>query len=303
MRHRFIQQFWNIEFKCLALLLIISTAHVHADTCSSLMNDSVPAIVSDSIEVVMNDSVTVTLTDSVPAVLSETTQTSAIVGDTVQPQKKLFDFKQLILPGALIAVGSFGVCNGAFHELNNSVRDGMADLRGDHYFRADDYIQYLPVAAYLGLGAVGVKCKNSFKERFAAGTTAYLAMGILVNGIKYTVREKRPDSEARNSFPSGHTATVFMGAELIRQEYGLGLSIGAYAVATGVAFLRLYNDRHWLNDVIAGAGIGILSARIGYWMLPLYRKWFHWDKRRMVAMMPSYNYADKSVGIGLVACF
>ncbi len=278
MSHTFIDRFRNIELYCLALLLIISASQVHADNFCSLTNDSVAVELSN-------------------------TRTDQFTVDTVQPQKKHFDFKQLILPGALIAVGSFGVCNEAFHSLNNAVRDGMADLRGDHYFRADDYIQYLPVAAYLGLGAVGVKCKNSFKERFAAGATAYVAMGILVNGIKYTVKETRPDSEARNSFPSGHTATVFMGAELIRQEYGLGLSIGAYAVATGVAFLRLYNDRHWLNDVIAGAGIGILSARIGYWMLPLYRKWFHWDKDKMVVMMPSYNHADKSIGIGLAACF
>lgn len=217
--------------------------------------------------------------------------------------KARFNAKELILPGALVVVGSFGVWNKSFKKLNNSIRDGMADLRGNHYFKADDYIQYLPVAAYLGLGAVGVKSKHVFKERFVAGATAYLALGILVNATKYSVREKRPDSTARNSFPSGHTATVFMGAELIRQEYGLGLSIGAYAVATGVAFLRLYNDRHWFNDVIAGAGIGILSARIGYWMLPLYQKWFHWDRDKSVAILPNYNYNDRSIGIGLAATF
>ncbi|MCM1482957.1 MAG: phosphatase PAP2 family protein [Muribaculaceae bacterium] len=214
-----------------------------------------------------------------------------------------FQPKQLILPATLVAVGSFGVCNGAFHNLNNSIRDGVANLRNGHYFRADDHIQYLPVISYLGLGALGVNCKHSFKERFAAGATAYLAMGIMVNATKYAIREKRPDSDARNSFPSGHTATVFMGAELIRQEYGLGISIGAYAIATGVAFLRIYNDRHWLNDVIAGAGFGILSARIGYWMLPLYQKWLHWNKSTTITAMPSYNISSHSIGIGMVATF
>lgn len=223
--------------------------------------------------------------------------------DSAKSPQSTFQLKQLILPTALVAVGSYGVCNGAFHKLNNSVRDDIAKLRGDHYFRIDDYIQYLPVASYLGLGAVGVKCKHSFKERFAAGATAYLAMGILVNTTKYAVKEKRPDSSARNSFPSGHTATVFMGAELIRQEYGIGISIGAYAVATSVAFLRIYNDRHWLNDVIAGAGIGILSARIGYWMLPIYQKWFHWDKTTTIMAMPSYDIQNRSFNIGLVASF
>lgn len=128
-------------------------------------------------------------------------------------------------------------------------------------------------------------------------------MGIMVNSIKYTVKAKRPDSNARNSFPSGHSATAFMGAELIRQEYGAPYAIGAYTVATAVAILRIYNDRHWLNDVIAGAGIGILSARIGYWMLPLYRKWFHWDKTSSTVLLPNVNLASKNIGINFIANF
>ena len=35
---------------------------------------------------------------------------------------------------------------------------------------------------------------------------SYAVMGILVNGMKRTFKEKRPDTNARNSFPSGHTA-------------------------------------------------------------------------------------------------
>lgn len=210
---------------------------------------------------------------------------------------------QLILPASLIAVGSFGVCNGAFHRLNHEIKDGMAEMRGNHYFHADDYVQYLPAVAYLGMGVVGIKAKNSFKERLAAGITAYAVMAVVVNATKYSVKEKRPDSEARNSFPSGHTATAFVGAELVRLEYGTWPAVGAYAVATGVAFLRLYNDRHWFNDILAGAGIGILSAKVGYWMLPLYRKWFKCDKDKTVVMMPSVNVINHNYGISVSALF
>lgn len=213
-----------------------------------------------------------------------------------------FNWKQLVVPGALIGVGALGVGEGVVRDADNAVRDMMTDLRGDHYFHADDYVQYLPIAGYIGLGVCGVKCKHSFKERFAAGATAYLAMGIMVNAIKYSVREKRPDTGEKNSFPSGHTATAFMGAELLRQEYGTWIAVGGYAVATGVAFFRLYNDRHWLNDVLAGAGIGILSARIGYWMLPVYRRWFKWDKGA-VALLPTYDVERRSVGIGFAMNF
>ncbi|WP_290121359.1 phosphatase PAP2 family protein, partial [uncultured Duncaniella sp.] len=79
--------------------------------------------------------------------------------------------------------------------------------------------------------------------------------------------------------------------------------IGAYSVAVGVAFLRLYNGRHWLNDVIAGAGVGILSARIGYWMLPLYKRWFKWDSPCSDIMVISYNPAEHSFSINLAYTF
>lgn len=220
--------------------------------------------------------------------------------------ERFFRPKQLILPLSLVAVGAFGVNNGAFRHLNRTVRDGMDDLRGNHYFHVDDYVQYLPIVTYLGLDFVGVSAKHSFKERLVAGTTAYMAMAVMVNATKYTAKEMRPDSSRRNSFPSGHTATVFTGAELMREEYGLGIGIASYTVATGVAFLRLYNGRHWLNDVVAGAGIGILSARIGYWMLPLYRKWFHWDASRTSAhlsILPAYTPDTRTLSCACLYLF
>lgn len=131
-----------------------------------------------------------------------------------------FNARQLIAPGVLIAAGSLGVCNkGWFHKnINLKVRDGLQDWRGDKRFTADDYIQYLPLAAHLGLSACGVKAKTTYKERIAVIATSYIALGIMVNGTKYTVKKLRPDDSKRNSFVSGHTATVFMGAELVRTE-------------------------------------------------------------------------------------
>ncbi len=213
-----------------------------------------------------------------------------------------FNYRQLFLPVGLITVGAVGVQSGIFNKLNNSIRDGIASVRNDHYFKADDYIQYLPIVAYVGLGTVGVPARHPFRERFVAGAAAYLSLGIMVNGIKLAVNEKRPHSNARNSFPSGHTATAFMGAELLRLEYGLGIAAGGYAVATMVGLMRIYNDRHWLNDVLAGAGIGILSARIGYWMLPVCRRWFRWDKAQAV-VIPAFDYGRRTLGVAMAVSF
>lgn len=212
-----------------------------------------------------------------------------------------FNVRQLILPGVLIAVGTFGVYNGSFRKLDNEIKTGMDNLRGNRYIHADDYIQYIPALTYLTFGLFGVKSKHGFKERLLVESTAYLTMAALTNIGKYSFKEKRPDSNAKNSFPSGHTATVFTGAELMREEYGLGMGIGAYTIALGVSFLRIYNGRHWLNDVFAGAGLGVLSARIGYWMLPLYKRWFKWNNpsSKIILVSPSYNIENKAFSINL----
>ena len=195
-----------------------------------------------------------------PNVCSDTLDFSCT--DDLSECDEKFKPKQLILPASLIAVGTLGVYNGCFRKLNNSVRKGMDDLRGNHYFRVDNYIQYLPAVAYIGLDFAGVKSKHTFRERLVVGATAHIA------------------------------------AELVREEYGTVVGITAYTVATGVAFLRIYNGRHWLNDVIAGAGVGILSARIGYWMLPVYKRWFGWDDcntKDSFVLAPGFNYSDRSV--------
>lgn len=216
-------------------------------------------------------------------------------------------YKQFILPVSLMTLGTIGVYNGAFKELNGAVNDRMGDWRRTDYFKADDYIQYLPVAVYLGLGPlVPSLAKHSFKERVAVGVTAYLFMSTTLNIAKYSFKEKRPDSNARQSFPSGHTATAFTGAELVRMEYGMWPGIAMYTVATGVAFLRVYNGRHWLNDVIAGAGLGILSVRLAHLMLPVYKRWFKWDrtdKYSTMAVMPVYDPVNRQAQMSMMYIF
>ena len=158
--------------------------------------------------------------------------------------------------------------------VNVPARDYAMELSGGQQRHFDDWIQYLPTVAYVGLG-FGARSEHGFAERLCVTATAYAAQGLMTNALKYTVREQRPDSDARNAFPSGHTATAFMGAELVRREYGPWWGAGAYAVATTTALMRLYNDRHWTNDLLGGAAIGILSADIGFWLLPLERRLFH----------------------------
>ena len=237
-------------------------------------------------------------------------RTTAQSADSLQVDKTTrFKATQLIIPGTLIAASTFGLWNDWTRSANISVRDKMADIRNGRYIRVDDYLQYLPVVSYVGLGAIGARTKHNFKERLLVTGTSYLSMGIMVNAVKYSVKEMRPDNSKRNSYPSGHTATAFMGAELVRTEYGTGYGVAAYTVACGIAFLRLYNNRHWTTDVLAGAGIGILSARIGYWMLPVTRRWFGMERNRIktadvaITTAPFYDCDTHAVGGSLALVF
>ena len=68
-------------------------------------------------------------------------------------------------------------------------------------------------------------------------------------------------------FPSGHTTEAFAYAEFIQQEYkDVSPWYGAvgYAAATATGLLRIYNNKHWLSDVVAGAGIGMASTKLAY---------------------------------------
>lgn len=223
--------------------------------------------------------------------------------DTVRSRSETFRPKNLILPVSLISAGATGLWIGAVKDLNRSVNDGFKDLRGDHrVFSADNYLQFLPFVAYEGLGLIGVPSRHAFRDRLMAGLTAELALEVLTRGWKAAVDETRPDG-SRHSFPSGHAARAFAGAELIRLDYGIAPAVTAYAFATGIALMRLYNNRHWLTDVVAGAGIGILSARIGHWMLPVYRRWFGWTGPGAFVALPLYDPELQAPGIALALRF
>ena len=181
------------------------------------------------------------------------------------------------MPLSLIGAGTLGFVE-PVRSSRYEVRDFLNEWRGDHRTAVDDYLQYIPLVSVYGFSLLGAKSRHSYVDRTLELATSYIALGAIVNGIKYTVREPRPDYSANNSFPSGHTATTFMGAELVRIEYGdeyPWLAVGAYALAATTGVLRIYNERHWFTDVFAGAGVGILSARIGYWLLPYTRRMMH----------------------------
>ena len=232
--------------------------------------------------------------------LSLTLPLSAGVNDSLAIEP---DFKagELIMPLTLVGAGTLGFVE-PLKNARFEVRDYLDEWRGDHRVTVDDYLQYVPLGAVYGLSMLGADAKHGYVDRTLEFATSYVALGLMVNAIKYTVREPRPDGSARNSFPSGHTATTFMGAELVRIEYGDDspwYSVGAYTIAAAVGVLRVYNERHWFTDVFAGAGIGILSARIGYWLLPYTRKAMYRLTGCDAFVYPAISYEGASLGVAM----
>lgn len=151
--------------------------------------------------------------------------------------------------------------------------DHFRSLRNDYLpeFRnhLDDYMQYSPAALMLGLKAAGVESRSSWSRMLVSDAMACVLMGSVVNTLKRTTKVTRPDGSNNHSFPSGHTATAFMTATMLTKEYGHispWIGVGAYATATATGLFRMANNKHWLSDVLTGAGIGLLSTEMGYWL-------------------------------------
>ena len=170
---------------------------------------------------------------------------------------------------ALGGAGSLLTFQPDANRLAVGIRDEVAgaNLRRVYF---DDYVQYLPALAPVALNLCGLRSRHPLGRMMLLEGGSYL-LGIgWLNALKYGIGVERPDNMAFNSFPSGHTFVAFTGAELIRREYGEEypwVAVAGYAVAVLVGSMRVWNNRHWVGDVLAGAGIGILSTTLVYWAL------------------------------------
>ena len=161
----------------------------------------------------------------------------------------------------------------AFRQDYNNPNTKIRLIKYNFHSEIDNYTQFAGVGLTVGLKLAGVEGRSSWPRLAASSIASYAVMAALVNGIKYTAREVRPDSSTYNSWPSGHTATAFAAATILHKEYGLTrspwYSIAGYSIATATGVMRVLNNRHWISDVLSGAGIGILSTELGYGLCDL----------------------------------
>ena len=156
----------------------------------------------------------------------------------------------------------------SFRQNTEDMRNSRTRLLTNFHSEIDNYTQFAPAVLALGLNVAGVEGRSNLGRFAVSSALAYGIMAGIVNPIKYGAKEMRPDGSTRNSFPSGHTATAFVSATILHKEYGLTrspwYSIAGYGVATATGVMRVLNNRHWVSDVLSGAGIGIFSTELAY---------------------------------------
>lgn len=180
-------------------------------------------------------------------------------------QRLDFQYKKMYIPLGLMA-------SGVIFDSNNreSLKNEIVEERNEHLLgftnHVDDYAQFAPFVAIYGFEMFGMQPKTDWQNR-----TAILIKGQILNlgmvyFLKKTLKKTRPDGTAY-SFPSGHTANAFAGATMLSIEYGetyKWVPYVSYGVATGIGVMRMANNKHYISDVLFGAGLGILSMKVAY---------------------------------------
>lgn len=214
------------------------------------------------------------------------------------------NFKSYIPGIAAVGYGVIALTGGPLKKFDHYIADQRNKHRPDFSSRADDYLRYAPLAAFYGLDLIGVKGKHNFVDK----TAVLLISGVIVSGsvkvVKKITDKERPDHSDQVSFPSGHAAIAFAGAELLNQEYGdisPWYSIAGYTVASATAVLRVYNNAHWFSDVVAGAGVGILSTKLAYLVYPPIKRLISGNKNFNFTAVPSYQ--NHVLGVSIAGRF
>lgn len=251
-----------------------TTAPAPQDTIVIIHSPEVPApddIYGDeSVEIEQTESgdTVVTIATELPEWLTTESINSQLVrlGDTSHDA----GIAEFAVPAGVFAAAALFVKTPWLIRWREEVQEHLSQ-HGKHKTPVDDWIQYSPMVASYALYFCGMKGQHSLLDRTILLAMSYATFGVVNYAMKTAFKEQRPDSGARNSFPSGHTGTVIMGAEYLRREYwdtNKWVAMSGYVVGAAVAYLRIYNDRHWINDVIGGAALGYLSTTFAYWIYP-----------------------------------
>jgi membrane-associated phospholipid phosphatase len=213
---------------------------------------------------------------------------------------KPFPVRSLLLPATMIMYGVLALKTDALQDLDEHTQE---DIWSDHPHRdrhIDNYLQFAPAATVYALNLAGVCGANDLADRSAIYVMSNIFLNIAVFSLKKTTHQERPDGSDYLSFPSGHTAEAFASAEFLRREYAQRspwYGIGGYLMAAVTGYLRMYNNKHYLSDLIGGAGIGIASTDLSYWLYPKIKRLFSLTHKHSIMILPFYQQGGAGIAL------
>ncbi|MBN9380955.1 MAG: phosphatase PAP2 family protein [Chitinophagaceae bacterium] len=205
------------------------------------------------------------------------------------PRQDKPNVTSLIVPATLTAYGFAALKFQVLKDLDRNIREEIWFDHPHGRTTVDNYLQYAPAAAVYILNAAGVKGRHDLLDRTTIYIMANAIMAIPVLSLKKVINAPRPDGSGNDGFPSGHVATAFVAAEFLRQEFkdrSPWYGVAGYTTAAATGFLRVYNDKHWFSELLAGAGIGMISARAAYWLFPAVKKKLFKQKTSVPVAIP-----------------
>jgi membrane-associated phospholipid phosphatase len=196
---------------------------------------------------------------------------SLITSETKYISKKPKKAAIYIPPAIFLGYGFISTASKPLRKLDSYLNSNIRESVPGFKTSVDDYLQFAPTAAVYGLNLAGIKGKHNFMDRTAMLLISNALMCSSVRFLKTETQRLRPSGISTHSFPSGHTATAFVGAQFLAEEYkdvSPWYPVAGYTIATATGVLRMYNNSHWFSDVVAGAGFGILSTKAAYLIYP-----------------------------------
>jgi len=161
----------------------------------------------------------------------------------------------------------------------------------------DTYLLLIPALGVYGLNLAGVKGKHNFLDRSIILLSSITLASVTTGMIKSSTDVLRPDGSNYRSFPSSHTALAFVSATFLHEEYkdrSIWYGIAGYSIATASGVLRMMNNKHWMSDVLVGAGIGILTTKAMYLLYPIIKsgvagKRANYENNSRLSLIPYYE--------------
>jgi len=205
-----------------------------------------------------------------------------------------------------ILIGASLLITGTAFEnrFQNNIRNQVGT---DFNTTIDNYLWYVPLVEMYSADLLGIESKNHWFDQSKNAFIAHMVNKYTTNALKGLITKERPSGYNSSSFPSGHTSKAFTSATVLYEEYkdtSPWLAYSGYVFASSTAFLRVAKNSHYLSDVLAGAGLGILITKLVYHFDYL----FDWnpfknneDFNERLIVTPTYS--NETIGLAAILKF